>query len=47
MFLSGEVSHALFRIKGDDAECTKHGGLLRESLPKFLRGAERNCEMEG
>jgi len=44
--LFGEVSHALFKI-GDDAECTRHGGLLRESLPTCVRGAEENCEMEG
>jgi len=44
--LFGKVSHALLRIEGDDTECTRHGGILRESLPICVRSAEENCEME-
>jgi hypothetical protein len=47
MFPFGKVSQALFKITEDETECTKHGGLLRESLPKCVSGADENCGMEG
>jgi hypothetical protein len=46
-FFFGKVSQALFKITEDDTECREHGGLLRKFLPKCVRGADENCEMEG
>jgi hypothetical protein len=46
-FFLVKVSYTFFKIIGDDTECTRRGGLQRESHPKCVRGAEESCGVEG